>query len=196
MVCLGIDEAGRGPLAGPVCAAAVILSNTFDVRILNDSKKMSEKRREAVRPIIQSESLFWNIGWASVKEIDALNILQASLLAMRRAFLGVQQQINRREYTVDSIEIIVDGNHLPMFDTPLDHIRCIPKADTVYPSVMAASILAKTQRDRLMRRCARHYPNYGFERHKGYGTAEHVRAIHTFGRTAIHRNSFRIPPLR
>ncbi len=196
MLSVGIDEAGRGPLAGPVSAAAVILPEDFDIPMLNDSKKISEKKRELARTLIFEQALFWHVGWASVKEIDEINILQASFLAMSRAFNGVQKKMAKTAFANEKLSIIVDGNKLPSFSGHNFELRCEPRADGKYPEVMAASILAKTARDHLMCRYALRYPEYGYERHKGYPTAAHVDAIHRFGNSPIQRLSFSVPQKR
>ncbi|MGP1594618.1 MAG: ribonuclease HII [Treponema sp.] len=191
MIC-GIDEAGRGCLAGPVCAAAVILPDTFDIPFLNDSKKLSEKKREQARAAILEQALFWHIGWASPEEIDQMNILHATLTAMSRAFEGMIEKVQQAALPVESkIHIIVDGNQIP----PLEGAYCItaePKADTVYPAVMAASILAKTSRDHLMYTYHEQYPNYRYDLHKGYGTALHRECIAKYGYSPIQRRSFKV----
>jgi ribonuclease HII len=175
----GIDEAGRGPLAGPVCAAAVILPPDFPREILDDSKRLSRKKREEAEILIKSRALAWGIGWASHTEIDKINILRASLLAMKRAFEALAL---RPEF------VWVDGNFFPDIDTVG---RALPKADTLIPEVMAASILAKTARDLVMERWALICPEYGYERHKGYPTEEHRRICRERGPSPIQRMSFK-----
>jgi len=191
----GIDEAGRGPLAGPVCAAAVILPERFDAAILDDSKKLSAAQRERARDAICAYARAWGIGWASVEEIDRINILQASLLAMKRAF---EQMLESK--TLESgaggvlpfaIEAVVDGLYVPEISVPC---RALVKADAQIPAVMAASILAKTARDREMERYAQLYPEYGFEKHKGYPTKAHRAAIMKHGPSPIQRMSFAVKP--
>ena len=174
----GIDEAGRGPLAGPVCAAAVILPLDCHIDGLNDSKKLTEKKREALFPLIQEKSLAWGIGWASAEEIDAINILQATFLAMKRAVeqLGVQPGW-----------ALVDGNRMPPLDIPGE---TVVKGDAQCASIAAASILAKVSRDRLLEEWDTLYPEYGFAKHKGYGTKAHYDAILRHGVLPIHRKSF------
>ncbi|GHV70018.1 ribonuclease HII [Spirochaetia bacterium] len=184
MVC-GIDEAGRGPLAGPVCAAAVILPAAFPVEILGDSKKLSPAKREAARMVIIDKALAWGIGWASAAEIDDINILQASLLAMKRAFEDMLVSI---DFDTANIEAVVDGTFTP--DIPVSR-RSLPKADSLIPEVMAASILAKTARDRMMVRYSRLYPEYGYEKHKGYPTKAHRELLALHGPSPIQRMSFR-----
>ncbi|MDR1398962.1 MAG: ribonuclease HII [Treponema sp.] len=191
MIC-GIDEAGRGPLAGPVCAAAVVLPPEFPVSMLNDSKKLSAQKRETARRIIVERAVAWGIGWASHEEIDAINILQASLLAMTRAFeamLLARKDSSPLIAIADIEEVIVDGNVTPDISVPC---RALVKADTLVPEVMAASILAKTARDAEMLRYAMLYPQYGYEKHKGYPTKEHYAKIAAFGPSPIQRISFKI----
>lgn len=174
----GIDEAGRGPLAGPVCAAAVILPLDCSIDGLNDSKKLTEKKREALFPIICEKALAWGIGWATAQEIDEINILQATFLAMKRA--------------VESLELqpgwaLVDGNRMPPLSIPGE---TVVKGDAQCASIAAASILAKVSRDRLLREWDERYPQYGFGKHKGYGTKTHYEAIKKYGLLPIHRRSF------
>lgn len=209
IVC-GIDEAGRGPLAGPVCAAAVVLNRDFPTDILADSKKLKPKDREEARLVIIEQSLAWGVGWASHSEIDEINILKASLLAMRRAFgcltavcpdeaNGIwPKNINSEKSfgkpfnnaaVPDKLEAIVDGTHCPELPVPC---TAIVKADGKIHAVMAASILAKTARDFLMEHYAKLYPVYGYERHKGYPTAEHRKLVLEHGFSAIQRKSFRV----
>jgi len=183
----GMDEAGRGPMAGPVCAAAVILPPGFDASILDDSKKLSEKRREdAMREIILHAAA-WHIGWASPAEIDSINILNASLLAMKRSYEGM---LSRFALDPRRIFAIVDGLYCPSIEAAT--CQAFPKADGTYPEVMAASILAKTARDRMMVRYDWLYPEYGYARHKGYPTAAHIEALQKNGPSPIQRNSFRL----
>jgi ribonuclease HII len=186
----GLDEAGRGPLAGPVCAAAVVLPPDFPVSCLKDSKKLSPAQREKARVRICAGALGWGIGWASETEIDALNILQASLLAMKRAF---EAMVARWSGEFELAEAVVDGLYVPDLSIPC---RAVVKADSLVPEVMAASILAKTARDALMERYARLYPEYGYEKHKGYPTKEHKEAIARYGPSPIQRRSFRVNPIR
>jgi len=180
----GVDEAGRGPLAGPVVAAAVILDETQPVAGLADSKKLTAGRREELAECLRQRALAWAVGWADAAEIDAINVLQASMLAMRRAVLG----LGLRPGTIE-----VDGNRLPEFDAPYIS-RAIVGGDASVPSISAASIIAKVERDRMMQNFDRIYPNYGFARHKGYGTAEHTDRLLRHGPCQQHRRSFR--PLR
>ncbi len=174
----GIDEAGRGPLAGPVCAAAVILNPADQIEGLNDSKKLSEKKREALFAEITRRALSYGIAYASPEEIDRLNILQATFLAMRRAveMLSPQPEL-----------ALVDGNRDPGLGL---QTRTIVKGDARSASIAAASILAKVSRDRVMLRLAEQYPGYGLEQHKGYPTRQHYEAILQRGILPIHRRSF------
>lgn len=174
----GIDEAGRGPLAGPVCAAAVLLPEGLVIDGLNDSKKLSEKKRELLFPVIQENALAFGIGFADEKEIDEINILQATFLAMRRAFDAMQR---RCDY------VLADGNRMPPMPVPGE---TVVKGDAKSPSIAAASILAKVSRDRVMLEYAKQYPEYQFEKHKGYGTKAHVEALRAFGPSPIHRRTF------
>lgn len=174
----GIDEAGRGPLAGPVCAAAVILPPDCDIPGLNDSKKLSEKKREALFPVIQEKALAFGIGWATAEEIDRVNILQATFLAMARA---VEALPTPADYA------LVDGNRMPPLPIPGE---TIVKGDATSASIAAASILAKVSRDRLLRRLDEAHPEYGFAKHKGYGTQAHYEAIRKYGLLPEHRRSF------
>ncbi len=171
---VGFDEAGRGPLAGPVCAGAVILPADFPVEILNDSKKLSEKKRLAAEEMIKREA-YWGIGIVDHKKIDEINILQASLLAMHLAWEDLEKRhvgslsLSKGRYTITAI---TDGTFCP--NVPFE-CRAEPKADAKYPCVMAASILAKTCRDRIMKEMDLLYPQYGYARHKGYPTPEHKK---------------------
>ncbi|MDR2587965.1 MAG: ribonuclease HII [Spirochaetales bacterium] len=177
----GIDEAGRGPLAGPVVAAAVVLGKDFPTGILADSKALSPARRSQAETVIREKALAWSIAEVSHKEIDRINILQAALAAMKKALLGI-------EIPVD--EALIDGNICPP-GCPVP-CRAIVRGDSLVPEIMAASILAKTHRDRLMQALALTYPGYGFEKHKGYPTAAHRAAIVKLGPCPIHRMSFRL----
>ncbi|MDR1238554.1 MAG: ribonuclease HII [Treponema sp.] len=183
-MCCGIDEAGRGPLAGPVCAAAVVLPADFPREPLGDSKKLSPRKREAARILICEKALAWGIGWASAAEIDEMNILRASLLAMQRAFEAM-----RVPESLGLLMAVADGLYAPELPVPC---RAIVKADAQVPEVMAASILAKTARDRVMERYSWLYPQYGYERHKGYPTTYHREQIAKYGPSPIQRNSFRV----
>ncbi len=175
----GVDEAGRGPLAGPVFAAAVILNPEKEIAGLNDSKKLSEKKREALYGEICSQAVAWSVASASVEEIESLNILQASLLAMRRAVNGL---------SVRPDLVLVDGNRAP--SGLAEPVRTIVKGDALSASIGAASILAKVSRDRLMRELDAQYPQYQFARHKGYGTALHIAMLREYGPSPVHRPSF------
>lgn len=177
MVC-GIDEAGRGPLAGPVTAGAVILPVQFPVAMLRDSKRLSPLQRERLVALIRREAVAWSIGWASHVEIDRINVLRASHLAMLRAVRGL---------SVTPQLAIVDGSLAPELGVP---VRAVVRADATVAAVMAASIVAKVARDRWMVAYAALEPAYGFERHKGYPTAEHQAALLRLGPCAIHRLSF------
>ena len=174
----GVDEAGRGPLAGPVCAAAVILPRGLEIPGLNDSKKLSEKRREALYDVIISSAAAYGIAFADVEEIERLNILHATFLAMNRAIaqLSVRPEL-----------ALIDGNRDSDIEVPS---RCIVKGDSRCADIAAASILAKVTRDRHMIKMAEQYPQYGFEQHKGYGTKQHYAALREYGATPIHRMSF------
>lgn len=174
----GIDEAGRGPLAGPVCAAAVILPEGLEIPGLNDSKKLTDKKHRELFPIIEEQALAYGIGWASQEEIDDINILQATFLAMSRA---VEQLSIRPDLA------LVDGNRAPTLDLP---VETVVKGDSLSASIAAASVLAKVSRDDVMLRMAEEYPGYGFEVHKGYGTKAHYEALRTFGPSPIHRRTF------
>lgn len=174
----GVDEAGRGPLAGPVVAAAVILDDLKPIAGLNDSKKLTEKRREKLYDEILAKALCCSIAEASVQEIDTLNILQATLLAMRRAVDGLR---------LKPVKVLVDGNRLPVLDV---RAEAIVQGDALVPAISAASILAKVHRDRLCAQWHVQYPQYGFDRHKGYGTAEHLQALTEHGPSPWHRTSF------
>lgn len=192
MIC-GLDEAGRGPMAGPVCAASVILPRDFDYSLLDDSKKLTEKRRDCAMREILRFAQAWSIGWAYPEEIDRINILQASLLAMKRSFEGMmRKELIRQGEPFDPrmLEIIVDGLFVP--DLGMPNSRAVPRADATFPAVMAASILAKTARDRMMERYSWLYPQYGYERHKGYPTKAHVDAIKKNGPSPIQRKSFHL----
>lgn len=174
----GVDEAGRGPLAGPVCAAAVILPKGLILDGVNDSKKLTEKKREALFDVVKENAISYSIAFASVEEIEELNILNATMLAMKRAVEGLD---------VSADFAYIDGNRLPKLDIPAEYII---KGDARSMSVAAASILAKVSRDRLMLNFADIYPGYGFEKHKGYGTKAHTDAIKEIGPCPIHRMSF------
>ena len=177
LIC-GVDEAGRGPLAGPVCAAAVILPPETELPGLNDSKKLSEKKREQLFPEIQQIALAWSVAFASVEEIEERNILGATMLAMNRAIAGLS-------LTPDLA--LIDGNRNKEIEVPS---RCVVHGDARCASIAAASILAKVSRDHLMLELAREYPQYGFEKHKGYGTRAHYAALREYGPCPAHRPSF------
>ncbi len=174
----GVDEAGRGPLAGPVVAAAVILDDLKPIVGLADSKKLTALRRERLYDEIRAKALCCSIAEASVEEIDRLNILQATLLAMRRAVEGLRLKPNK---------VLVDGNRLPVLDVLAE---AIVKGDSKVPAISAASILAKVHRDRWCLQLHAQYPEYGFDRHKGYGTQAHLQALRKHGATEWHRQSF------
>lgn len=181
----GCDEAGRGCLAGPVVAAAVILPDDFHHPWLNDSKQLTEKRREALRPVIEREAIAWAVGECSPAEIDEMNILNASIEAMHRAIRALQ---------VPARSVIVDGNRFkPIGNLPW---QTFVKGDGRFGNIAAASILAKTHRDEMMRRLAEEYPAYGWEINKGYPTKAHRKAIADFGPSPLHRNTFRLLPLQ
>ena len=186
----GIDEAGRGPLAGPVYAACCVLPDDFPVEILNDSKALSEKKREKIEPIIREKALAYGIGFASHTEIDEINILQATLLAMKRAFHQMLEMLKNQFPNLDETELsgIVDGKFVPNID-----FQCVaePKSDAKYPCVMAASILAKNERDRVMVEYAKLYPGYDYEKHKGYPTKAHKEKCRQLGPSPIQRHSFK-----
>lgn len=174
----GVDEAGRGPLAGPVVAAAVILDSQNPIQGLADSKKLTAKQRERLAVLIKQKALSFSVAEASVEEIDNLNILQATLLAMQRAVNGLSLQPS---------EVLVDGNQLPKLTMPA---LAIVKGDTKIEAISAASILAKVTRDGIMTAFHEQYPQYAFHIHKGYGTQRHLAEINNFGCLVIHRKSF------
>lgn len=174
----GVDEAGRGPLAGPVCAAAVILPENTIIDGVNDSKKLSEKKREALFDVIKSSARSYCIAYATVEEIESMNILNATMLAMKRAVEGLD---------VKADYAMIDGNRLP--DLNIDS-EFIIKGDAKSMSIAAASILAKVSRDRLLREYAKEYPEYQFDKHKGYGTKAHIEALKKYGPCPYHRMSF------
>lgn len=174
----GVDEVGRGPLAGPVVAAAVILDPLNPIEGLMDSKKLTEKRRTILSQEIRQKALAWAIGRAEVEEIDAINILQASLLAMQRAVHALPVRVQHA---------LIDGNRCPDLTCTSE---AIIKGDSKVPAISAASIIAKVARDEEMIAMAQQYPGYGFEGHKGYPTKQHVEALYTLGVTSIHRRTF------
>lgn len=191
LLLVGFDEAGRGPLAGPVSAAAVILPDDFPNEILNDSKKLSERKREAAEKIIK-EKACWGIGLVDHEKIDEINILEASMLAMKIAFENLTKMLpqwlkgqNINDYILNGI---TDGTRCP--DVAIE-IKWEPKADGKYPCVMAASILAKTCRDRIMVEMDKKYPGYGYAKHKGYPTRDHKEICHKLGPSPIQRLSFK-----
>jgi ribonuclease HII len=174
----GVDEAGRGPLAGPVIAAAVILDPYNPVSVLKDSKQLTPSRREALYLEITQKAIAWSVGRAGVEEIDRLNILQATLLAMRRAVGGLSPAANYA---------LVDGNQCPRLDCP---VEAVVRGDSTVAAISAASIIAKVTRDREMVEMDRRYPGYGLARHKGYPSREHLLALQRLGVTPLHRRSF------
>ena len=194
---VGFDEAGRGPLAGPVVAGAVILPDDFPIEILNDSKKLSEKKRLAAEQVIREKAL-WGLGIVDHKKIDEINILQASLLAMKLAWEDLEKKYSRSlSENLGSLRLskgpyvlfgITDGTFCP--NVPFE-CRAEPKADAKYPPVMAASILAKTCRDRIMMQMDALYPQYGYARHKGYPTPEHKKICRQLGPSPIQRLTFK-----
>ncbi|MCI6228187.1 MAG: ribonuclease HII [Candidatus Faecousia sp.] len=177
LIC-GVDEAGRGPLAGPVCAAAVVLPEHLQIPGLTDSKKLTDKKRRELFPIIQEQAVAYGIGLASEQEIDEINILQATFLAMGRALeqLSVRPEI-----------ALIDGNRETDFGLP---VKTVVKGDSLSANIAAASVLAKVTRDNLMLELAQQYPEYGFDIHKGYGTKAHYEALRKYGPCPIHRRSF------
>ena len=193
LLSVGFDEAGRGPLAGPVSAAAVILPQDFPLEILNDSKKLTEKKRLAAELVIK-EKACWGIALVDHKKIDEINILEASMLAMKIAFeemlkkLPAWCQSAGLDYSSVVLNGITDGTRCP--EVPIE-CRCEPKADGKYPCVMAASILAKTCRDRLMLEMDKKYPEYGYAKHKGYPTKAHREVCHRLGPSPIQRLTFK-----
>ncbi|CAB0150322.1 Ribonuclease HII [Pseudidiomarina piscicola] len=178
MIC-GTDEAGRGPIAGPVVAAAVVLDPNQPIAGLNDSKKLSEKKRAALSQEIKEKALYWSIAQCDADEIDAINILQASLLAMKRAIEALPVALEK---------VLVDGNKLPELKVPAE---AVVGGDAIHPCISAASILAKVERDRQMLAWHEHYPQYDFAKHKAYPTPAHLAAIQQHGICPIHRRSFK-----
>ena len=177
VVC-GIDEAGRGPLAGPVYAAAVILKKGQTIEGVNDSKKLSEKKREQLYEVIKNTALSYSVSYATVEEIEELNILNANVLAMRRAVEGLK---------IIPDYVMIDGNRAPKLETACE---TIVKGDAKSMSIACASILAKVTRDRLLYEYAKEYPQYGFDKHKGYGTKLHIEMLRKYGPCPYHRKSF------
>ena len=177
-VICGVDEAGRGPLAGPVCAAAVILPPHLEIPGLDDSKKLTDKRRRELMPLIKEQAIAYGIGFASHEEIDQINILQATFLAMERALVQLE---GKAEFA------LIDGNREKDFGLS---VKTVVKGDSLSANIAAASVLAKVTRDDLMEQMAQEYPQYGFEIHKGYGTKAHYAALTEFGPSPIHRTTF------
>lgn len=174
----GVDEAGRGPLAGPVCAAAVMLPRNLEIPGLNDSKKLTEKKREELFDVIREKAVSYGVAFASVEEIEERNILEATFLAMNRAIAQLTPQPELA---------LIDGNRDKGIAMPC---RCVVKGDSKCADIAAASVLAKVSRDRLMLELAEQYPQYHFEQHKGYGTKLHYEAIRAYGPSPVHRMSF------
>ncbi|MCL4145021.1 UNVERIFIED_CONTAM: hypothetical protein GTU68_051965 [Idotea baltica] len=174
----GVDEVGRGPLAGPVITAAVILPEQFDLPGLTDSKKLSAKKREGLSTVIKQQAICWAIGEANIQEIDQLNILHATMLAMQRAVA---------ELSIQPYKILVDGNRAPDFGIPA---QAIIGGDGLEACISAASVIAKVWRDEIMSKYAEQFPQYGFERNSGYPTKQHREALQKYGVTSIHRRSF------
>lgn len=179
----GCDEAGRGCLAGPVVAAAVVLPENFDHPLLNDSKQLSEKQRDLLRPVIESEALAWAVGIVDNNEIDQINILNASFLAMHRAV---------DQLKISPQHLLIDGNRFKKYKN-IEHL-CVVKGDGKYMSIAAASVLAKTYRDGLMQQLHNECPNYAWNKNKGYPTKDHRKAIAIWGETQYHRKSFKLLP--
>lgn len=177
-VICGVDEAGRGPLAGPVCAAAVILPKHLEIPGLTDSKKLSDKKRRELFPLIQEQAVAYGIGFASEREIDEINILQATFLAMKRALAQLNGQADFA---------LIDGNRETDFGLP---VKTVVKGDSLSANIAAASVLAKVSRDDVMLELAKQYPEYGFDVHKGYGTRAHYAALEAYGPCPIHRMTF------
>ena len=177
-VICGVDEAGRGPLAGPVCAAAVILPKHLEIPGLTDSKKLSDKKRRELFPVIKEQAIAYGIGLATEAEIDEINILQATFLAMQRAIDQLEGQAQLA---------LIDGNRAKDFGIP---VKTVVKGDSLSANIAAASVLAKVTRDDIMTEAAKEYPQYGFEVHKGYGTKAHYAALTENGPSQIHRMTF------
>lgn len=177
LIC-GVDEAGRGPLAGPVFAACVVLNPAYKIQGISDSKELSEKKRNKLAILIKRDAMAWAVASASVEEIDKINILQASLLAMKRA-------VGSLPFVPD--KILVDGIHSPKLNL---QVQTIIKGDSLVPEISAASILAKTARDAEMCRLHKSFPDYGFDQHKGYPTKKHLEALQVHGISIVHRRSF------
>ncbi len=183
LIIAGCDEAGRGCLSGPVVAAAVILPKNFTNNLLNDSKVLSEKKRELLRPIIEKEAITWAVGVVSPKEIDEINILNASFLAMHRAIKSLEKKAEL---------LLIDGNRFNPYSN-IPH-KCIVKGDAKFMSIAAASVLAKTYRDDIMHDLDKEHPEYYWKNNKGYPTKQHRKAISEFGATTHHRKSFQLLP--
>lgn len=178
-VIAGVDEVGRGPLAGPVCAVAAILPDDFDHALLNDSKKLNGRQRESIyEELTLNDSVLWSCAMVEVEEIDRINILQATWVAMRRAVMGLPKFADAA---------LIDGR--PVRDFPIHH-RALVKGDSLSFSIAAASVIAKVTRDRLMKELALKHPEYGFDEHKGYGTPRHLEALRRHGPSPFHRRSF------
>ena len=196
MLLIGVDEAGRGPLAGPVSAAAVCLDASQPIEGLADSKRLSAIRRERLAPIIRTKSLAYGIAFSSVEEIDEMNILRATFLAMSRAVEVCLDQLRQRyeTLTIETLLVQVDGSHRPCdFDGPWNwpyRTEAIVKGDQTVAEISAASILAKTSRDEEMRVLDQRYPGYQFSQHAGYGTALHLAQLQTLGVSPVHRRTF------
>ena len=183
----GCDEAGRGPLAGPVYAAAVILPPDFHHPLLNDSKQLTERQRDLLRPVIEAEAVAWAVEAVSAEEIDRINILKASVTGMQRAVLRLDPA---PEF------LLIDGNRFYPFDRyTRERFLTVVHGDATYASIAAASVLAKTWRDEKMRELARQYPEYGWDRNMGYPTPEHIEAVRRYGMTPCHRRSFHVKEL-
>jgi len=183
MILCGIDEAGRGPIAGPVCAAAVVLPKDFPFEVLADSKKLTEKKRGVAELVIKEHALAWGVAWSNPAEIDRINILNATMAAMQRAFMQVERKLGHIDL------VLVDGNKAPRLGVPC---QAIIKGDDSVFEIMAASILAKVARDRLMATLGERYPEYGYAVHKGYPTPAHREACRKFGPSPIQRMSFKL----
>ena len=183
MILCGIDEAGRGPIAGPVCAAAVVLPKDFPFEVLADSKMLTEKKRGVAELVIKEHALAWGVAWSNPSEIDRINILNATMAAMQRAFMRVERKLGHIDL------ILVDGNKAPRLGVPC---QAIIKGDDSVFEIMAASILAKVARDRLMATLGERYPEYGYAVHKGYPTPAHREACRKFGPSPIQRMSFKL----
>lgn len=196
MFIIGVDEAGRGPLAGPVSAAAVCLDPLHPIEGLADSKRLSAVRRERLAPIIRAQSLAYGIGFSTVAEIDEMNILRATFLAMSRAVEACIEQLRQRreDLSLEALQVQVDGSHRPCdFDGPWSwpyQTQAIIKGDQTVAEISAASILAKTSRDEEMRQLDQIYPSYHFAKHSGYGTALHLAQLKQHGVSPVHRRSF------